>query len=108
MCYNAVREIPIPDCMEVVNMPAKAPDINMDNAIEAYLAGEPAQKVAPRFGVCGKRLTKILKERGLLRTKKQSFALTPHLSSLESHHALGLDDAEISRRYLAGESEKAL
>lgn len=89
-------------------MPAKAPDSHVENAITAYLAGESAQKVAPRFGVCGKRLIGILRERGLLRTKRESFKLTPNPGSLRRHTSLALPDEEIAKRFMAGESVKSL
>lgn len=89
-------------------MPAKAPDINLENAIQAYLSGEAAQKIAPQFGVCGKRLTAVLRERGLLRTKEQRYALAGSKNGATRHAALQLPDIEISARYLAGESEDAL
>lgn len=89
-------------------MPAKAPDINLENAIQAYLSGEAAQKVAPQFGICGKRLTAVLKERGLLRTREERYSIAGSKNGTLRHGTLQLPDAEIATRYQAGESEKAL
>lgn len=89
-------------------MPTKAPDINLENAIQAYLSGEAAQVVAPKFGVCGKRLTTVLKERGLLRTREERYSIAGSKNGTLRHGTLQLPDAEIAARYQAGESEKAL
>lgn len=89
-------------------MPTKAPDINLENAIQAYLSGEAAQVVAPKFGVCGKRLTAVLKERGLMRTSEQRYAIAGSKNGVLRHSLLQLPDVEIASRYQAGESEKAL
>lgn len=89
-------------------MPAKAPDINVENAIQAYLSGESAKKIAPYYGICAKRLTAILKERGLLRDKSQRYAIAGKKNGKIRHKTLDLPDDEIAKRYLSGETEQTL
>lgn len=107
--YNySTSYIPARSCLEVVDITTKASPENVENAIAAYVSGEAAQKCAPRFGVDGKRLTIMLRERGLLRSIEDRYRIAGAKNGSIRHAAIGLPDEEISRRYLDGDSELAL
>lgn len=94
--------------LEVVDLPPKAPSTNLEDAVAAYVAGESAQRVGPRFGVCAKRLTAELRMRGLFRTMVESRSISGKKAARTQHAKTEIPDAEIVARYLAGESEKTL
>ena len=89
-------------------MTAKAPATNLEHAIKRYVAGEGAQRLAAEFGISEQRLSNELKARGLFRDKAARYALAAQRMSATLRAQTGLPDAEIARRYIAGESENAL
>lgn len=89
-------------------MPAKSSDADFEHAIQAYVAGEGAEIVAARFHVGQKRLTDTLKTRRLLRDRQTRYRLIGARNGVTQRAAKGLPDAEIVRRYQAGEAEQAL
>jgi very-short-patch-repair endonuclease len=80
----------------------------MENAVKDYVAGESSQVVARRYHTEEKRLTNLLKARGLFRSKAERYRLTTTKASAVTRAKLGLPDEDVARRYEAGESEWAL
>ena len=89
-------------------MTAKCSDADLDNAIQAYVAGESAESAAARFHTSGERLTNILKTRGLFRSQRASRRLAIQKAQATRSAKLNLPVAEIAARYYAGESESSL
>lgn len=89
-------------------MPAKASGADFENAIQAYVAGESCENAAARFHVGQGRLSTELAVRSLFRSRKERYQLAAPKIAETRMEQLGLPDAEIAKRYLAGESENTL
>lgn len=80
----------------------------MEDAIRDYLAGEGSETVGHRHHIDPNRLVRILRERGLLRDRATRYTFMAERHRGRRLKELPIGDAELARRYLAGESEKAL
>lgn len=89
-------------------MPAKAPDSNLNDAIDCYVAGDSVEVCSRRFHTSYQRLRDALEIRGLMRDRAASYRIAAKRMGATRRAKLGLPDDEIVRRYLAGESEKTL
>src|SRR5262245_21929879 len=78
---------------------------NLDHLVKRYLAGESALQLGKELGVKGETVSRWLKEGGIQLRGRTDAQVRRRLNT-ESR--LGLDQEELARRYLAGESEKAL
>jgi len=88
--------------------PKTASPADIDNAIQAYCAGEGLDTVARAYRIGYQRLKDIIVDRGLLRTKAESEALRTVKLSAALLARLPLPIDEIAASYLSGVSEKAL
>ena len=86
-------------------MTTKASTTNLENAIQAYIAGESSQNASKKFHISEQRLTAELRKRGLFRTDEERRAIQG--AKLSARHT-PLSTEEIAQRYISGESEKAL
>lgn len=83
-------------------MPAEGVPLDIDNLVRRYVAGEKQQALAEAFGVSVAVVRNRLLKAGVqMRTRSE-------WNTGAARVRLPVDDAEIARRYLAGESEKAL
>lgn len=89
-------------------MPAKASAGDIENAVKAYVSGESCDNAAARFNTSWLTLSTELKRRDLFRSKADRYAIARERGGATRRKALGLPDAEIAARYIAGESENAL
>lgn len=85
-------------------MPPKAPPSNLDDAIQAYIAGDGYNAAARRFKIGVIALRDALRDRGLLRSRVAQQRITCLQSSATRRSNAGLPEAEIVRRYQDGES----
>lgn len=89
-------------------MALKAPAVNVENAIEAYVSGENCERAAARFGTSQTRLAKTLKDRGLWRDRESRAAIKSAKLKATSPNRLPAPAAAIIARYVSGESEKSI
>jgi len=109
LCYTTTSDVPICGRLEVVNMTAKCSGADLDNAIQAYVAGESAEAIAQRTPfLSAKRLLDALETRGIRRSRSERYALAGQKAAETQRAQYGLPDIEIVNRYIAGESENAL
>ena len=90
-------------------MSFKCTDIELENAICRYVAGESMEVAC--YGVRGLspvRLKIVLTERGIYRSKSERYGRASVSRSEFARIKRALPEAEICARYLSGESEKAL
>lgn len=89
-------------------VPRPIPPEDLANAIAAYIGGESALVAARQFRIPNERFAQELKGCGLWRNPKVGFALRGKKLSATKLKGAVLPDAEIVRRYGAGESAQAL
>jgi very-short-patch-repair endonuclease len=109
--YNyTIGDVPAGFSLEVVHMPAKATEADIENAIRDYIAGERAKVIARRYHIDDKRLLRILHDRGVIRKRSDPIIASAigQKVAAKLHDKLGLPDAEIASRYMAGETEHGL
>ncbi len=85
-------------------MPSKAPDSNVEDAVNAYLEGANVLVAARAHHVGSARLSGELKKRGLMRPVGHAQPATV-VKRMENY---GINSAEVAALYRAGVSEKAL
>jgi hypothetical protein len=108
MDYNSIGDVPLCRCLEVVDLTRKASDADLEHAVQDYAAGESVEVLSRRYHLGGKRLTEVLKARGVMRDTKAHRVLAGRKLSATVRARTGLPDAEVVARYLAGESENGL
>lgn len=85
-------------------MAAKLTDAQRNHAIELYLSGLSAAKIAPTIGCCSGKISVIIKEAGVVRTlsdaRNQHFKRGGKASVVRDD----ISTDEVLRRYAAGES----
>lgn len=90
-------------------MAAKCSAIDLENAINRYIAGETHDAIwRTSPGVSPERLTKEIIDRGLKRDPKIDHSRSGNTRAQNLRRSLGIDDGDVIRRYVGGESEKAL
>ena len=88
-------------------MTRKASDTDIDNAIKAYLGGDNGLVAARKFNTSQQTLSKILKAKGLLRTRSESWAIQARKLSA-TRLASNPISGELAAMYEAGLSENEI
>lgn len=103
MCYNSFCCVPIRFRLEVINMPVKLTDLDIDNIVNEYTSGLSARNIAAKYGVTHSGITYVLRKRGVrVRGKAeqgQIGALISHAEEIESLYAAGEHPEYIGNKF---------
>lgn len=89
-------------------MPTKASDRQYEDAISAYIQGTGIEQCGADFHIGTKTLRDVLEARQLLRDSSTRYAVAAAKMSVTRRASSPVPEHEIIKRYIAGESEKAI